>query len=183
MPQLQSEIEALLGGLNMADAAFEIAVLSTEEYTTSGNDKVEFRFSANRGQGLSPLSKVASGGELSRVMLALKAILARTRNLPSIIFDEIDSGVSGETAGKIGGILRNMGSVMQVMAISHLPQIASLGQHHYKVEKESSNKQTFTRIRKLDEEEQIDELARLLSGDKVSDAARENARELRRQTG
>ncbi|HBF20802.1 MAG TPA: DNA repair protein RecN, partial [Cryomorphaceae bacterium] len=183
VPQLQSEIEALLGGLNMADAAFEIAVLSTEEYTTSGNDKVEFRFSANRGQGLSPLSKVASGGELSRVMLALKAILARTRNLPSIIFDEIDSGVSGETAGKIGGILRNMGSVMQVMAISHLPQIASLGQHHYKVEKESSNKQTFTRIRKLDEEEQIDELARLLSGDKVSDAARENARELRRQTG
>ncbi|MGB0177444.1 MAG: DNA repair protein RecN, partial [Owenweeksia sp.] len=181
VPGLQEEIENLLTGLNMPDASFRIAVTEVEQYTVSGNDMVDFLFSANKGQQPSPLSKVASGGELSRVMLALKAILARTRNLPSIIFDEIDTGVSGETARKIGDILKKMGQLMQVMAISHLPQIASLGQHHFKVVKETDREQTFTRIRQLNEEERIDELARLLSGDNVSDAARENARELRKK--
>src|SRR5690606_30248482 len=112
---------------------FIIDLKRVREYGRNGADTVDFLFSANKGTTTGKLAKVASGGELSRVMLALKSIMAETRNLPSIIFDEIDTGVAGETAGKIGEILRDMGSLMQVIAISHLPQIASRGSYHYKV--------------------------------------------------
>lgn len=178
---LQKEIETLLQGLNMGGASFQISVLETDQYSNRGNNKIDFLFSANKGQQPAPLSKVASGGELSRVMLAVKAILARSQNLPSIVFDEIDTGVSGETARKIGDILKEMGHVMQVLAISHLPQIASLGKNHFKVLKEVKEDETFSRIFLLNDTEQIDELARMLSGDNISDAARQNARELRDQ--
>ncbi len=181
IPNLESKIQDLLKDLNLAHSTFQIRLSPTQNYHSNGSDRIDFLFTANRGSEAALLNKVASGGELSRVMLALKAILAQTQNLPSIIFDEIDTGVSGETAQKIGNILQGMGQVMQVMAISHLPQIASLGQHHFKVVKESDDENTFTRIVRLDDDERIDELARLLSGGTITEAARENARELRKQ--
>lgn len=178
IPSLEKQILELLADLNMPDAEFNISLERVDNYTEKGNAKIDFLFSANKGQSINKLSKVASGGELSRVMLALKAIMAQTQNLPSIIFDEIDAGVSGETAGKIGGILKHMGKHMQVIAISHLPQIASIGAAHYKVEKWVDENVSKTRIFELNLNERITELARLLSGEKISEAALENAREL-----
>tara|TARA_R110002096_G_scaffold135456_2_gene287156 strand:- start:58810 stop:60465 length:1656 start_codon:yes stop_codon:yes gene_type:complete len=178
IPKLEKEISSLLMSLNFNQAKFKIDLLATDKFTEKGNNSIQFLFSANSGMALSKLSKVASGGELSRVMLALKAIMASTQNLPSIIFDEIDTGVSGETAGRIAEILKSMGNDMQVIAISHLAQIASKGKHHYKVEKFADQKSTKTHIYKLSEEQRIQELARLLSGEKISQAALDNAQEL-----
>lgn len=178
IPNLEKQIITILKSLNFASATFKISLESNEEFTAKGSDKIDFLFSANPGQEANKLAKVASGGELSRVMLALKAIMAKTQNLPAIIFDEIDTGVSGETAGKIGEILKVMGAQMQVIAISHLPQIASMGKFHYKVEKDIVKNLTRTHIYQLNEEERISELARLLSGEKISDAALVNAKEL-----
>ncbi len=177
-PKIASRIMKLLGELKMPDATFSIDIERTETFTPSGANKVRFLFSANPGQRPQLLTRVASGGELSRVMLALKSIMAEKNELPSIIFDEIDTGVSGETAGKVGTILKSMGEVMQVIAISHLPQIASLGTTHFKVQKSSENAVTSTQIVKLDEEARLQELARLLSGEKITDAALANARNL-----
>lgn len=178
IPTLEKKIQQILMGLNFNQAQFEIELVESEQFSEKGNDQIQFLFSANPGMPVAKLAKIASGGELSRVMLALKAIMASTQNLPSIIFDEIDSGVSGETAGKIAEILKNMGKDMQVIAISHLPQIASKGLHHYKVEKKSENNSSKTLIFELKEIERIQELARLLSGEKISDAALKNAEEL-----
>lgn len=178
IPKLEKEISSILMSLNFNQAKFKIDLLATDKFTEKGNNSIQFLFSANSGMALSKLSKVASGGELSRVMLALKAIMASTQNLPSIIFDEIDTGISGETAGRIAEILKSMGNDMQVIAISHLAQIASKGKHHYKVEKFADQKSTKTHIYKLSEEQRIQELARLLSGEKISQAALDNAQEL-----
>lgn len=178
IPKLEKQIKEILIGLNFNQAQFEIKLFTSESFTEKGNDQIQFLFSGNPGVAVAKLSKVASGGELSRVMLALKAIMATTQNLPSIIFDEIDTGVSGETAGKIAEILKNMGNDMQVIAISHLPQIASKGLHHYKVEKKADKNSSKTLIYELTKEERIQELARLLSGEKISDAALKNAQEL-----
>lgn len=175
---LEAQVLDLLADLNLANARFDISIEPQETCDTNGHDRVNFLFSANPGQKLQSLQKVASGGELSRVMLALKAILARSRSLPTIIFDEIDTGVSGETAHKIGEILKGMGSYMQVIAISHLAQIASKGSQHYLVRKESEADNTRTEIRPLNEEERLNEIARLLGGDKLTEAALANAREL-----
>lgn len=178
IPKLESEINEVLRQLNMPHAHFSINLVSTEQYSDSGKDDVNYLFTANKGRSPELLSKVASGGEISRVMLALKAKMAQTKSLPTIIFDEIDTGVSGETAGKIGNILAGMGKLMQVISITHLPQIASLGAHHYKVFKESDDEVTRTTIIPLDENQRVEELARLLSGDKVSEAALANAKTL-----
>lgn len=178
IPNLEKQIHQLLDSLNFSQARFIIDIEKTASFTEKGNDSINFLFNANPGQPAGKLSKLASGGELSRVMLALKAIMATTQNLPSIIFDEIDTGVSGETAGKIGDILKGMGNSMQVIAISHLPQIASMGQHHYKVEKRLENNQNRTSIYPLNEDDRINELARLLSGERISEAALKNAKEL-----
>lgn len=178
IPKLEKQIKEILKGLNFNQALFEIELVVSESFSEKGNDIIQFLFSANPGVAVGKLSKVASGGELSRVMLALKAIMASTQNLPSIIFDEIDSGVSGETAGKIAEILKKMGNDMQVIAISHLPQIASKGLHHYKVEKKADKNSSKTLIFELGEKERVQELARLLSGEKISDAALKNAYEL-----
>jgi len=177
-PKLEEAVLSLLKELNMADAAFNIAFQKREQFDAMGNDQVVFQFSANRGQSLQTLQKVASGGELSRVMLALKGILARSKSLPTIIFDEIDTGVSGETALKIGAILKEMGGFMQVISISHLAQIAAKGKRQYLVKKQSSENSTRSEIFELNEEDRLKEIARLLGGDKVSDAALANAREL-----
>jgi DNA repair protein RecN (Recombination protein N) len=181
VPSLEDEIKALLTKLNMAESEFCIDLLKTDAYSERGNVKIDFLFSANKGLAPAKLSKVASGGELSRVMLSLKAIMAQTQSLPSIIFDEVDTGVSGETAGKIGDILKGMGNHMQVIAISHLPQIASSAKYHYKVSKYVENNVSRTHIKELEETERLTELARLLSGEQISDAALENARQLLQQ--
>lgn len=177
-PKLESEILKLLAELNLADARFEIEFESISQFELMGRDKVSFKFSANLGRPLQELHKVASGGELSRVMLALKAILARSKSLPTIIFDEIDTGVSGETALKIGAILKDMGKHMQVISITHLAQIAAKGERQYLVKKESREKSTRSDILVLDEQSRLKEIARLLGGDQISDAALANAREL-----
>lgn len=175
---LEQAIVRLLHKLNMAQARFAIALESTAELGPKGQDQIQFMFSANPGQNLASISKVASGGELSRVMLALKAIMAQTKSLPTIILDEIDTGVSGETARRLGEIMREMGQHMQVITITHLPQIASLGTRHFKVHKHSSANETTTELSLLQEDQRIQEIARLLSGDSPSAAALENARSL-----
>lgn len=182
LPAVEKNINSLLAGLNMPDARFSIQLNRQEQLTAEGNDKVVFSFSANKGMPQQPLTKVASGGEMSRVMLALKATMAEHSRLPSIIFDEIDTGVSGETAGKIGEILRQMGSRMQVLAITHLPQIASMGRSHYKVSKQSDAAKTRTEIKPLSADERLSELARLLSGEKITEAALANAKNMLAQT-
>ncbi len=173
---VENQILDLLVSLNMKTASFKIDIVQTEVYKWRGADDITFYFTANKGLKPQALAKVASGGEMSRVMLALKAIMAKRNNLPRIIFDEIDTGVSGETAMKIGSILKEMGTNMQVIAITHLPQIASMGQQHYKVVKESDADNTVTNILHLSEDDRLNELARLLSGDEISEAALANAK-------
>lgn len=180
-PKVEDRIKTLLQLLNMKTAEFSIEVTKTATFTKRGFDDINFLFTANKGIKPQSLSKVASGGEMSRVMLALKATMAQKNELPSIIFDEIDTGVSGETAGKIGMILKEMGANMQVIAITHLPQIAGMGNEHYKVVKETEDESTLTNILHLKGEERLTELARLLSGEEISDAALANARSLLKQ--
>jgi len=176
--QIEKQVQHLLKLLNMPEAKLEVKVEPDQKFHPYGMDEISFQFTANPGSSAQPLRKVASGGEMSRVMLALKSSMASKNDLPSIIFDEIDTGVSGETAGKIGGILKDMGMHMQVIAISHLPQIASMGAEHFKVSKSVKSGQTFTHINKLEQNERVQELARLLSGAEVTQAALANAENL-----
>ena len=172
------EITAMLKKLGMPHARFETDLIPSEQPGASGVEKAEFMFSANRQVEPEELSRCASGGELSRVMLCLKSVLASSSGLPAIIFDEIDSGVSGEVASMVGDILEDMGRSMQVINITHLPQVASRGTLHYHVYKEESDHSTITRVRLLNSGERVHEIARLLSGSTVTEAARRNAREL-----
>jgi len=172
------EITAMLKKLGMPHARFETDLIPSELPGPSGVEKAEFMFSANRQVEPEELSRCASGGELSRVMLCLKSVLASSSGLPAIIFDEIDSGVSGEVASMVGDILEEMGSSMQVINITHLPQVASRGTLHYHVYKEESDHSTITRVRLLKNGERVQEIARLLSGSTVTEAAVRNAREL-----
>lgn len=178
LPKIEAEIGVLLKELNMPDSSIVMTLDKLEEPTVKGFDDVNWGFSANKGRSVQPLHKVASGGELSRVMLALKAIMSKSQSLPTIIFDEIDTGISGETARKVAGILKNMGKSMQVIAITHLPQIAAAGQSHYLVSKQSESGETRTSIRKLTDTERVEEISRIISGDVKSDASRANAEEL-----
>ena len=175
---LAGEITKMLHVLGMPYAVFRTRISSLSEPGPSGLDKADFLFSANRQVEPEELSHIASGGELSRVMLCLKSILASSSGLPAIIFDEIDSGVSGEVASMVGNILADMGKSMQVINITHLPQVASKGTVHYHVYKEESDHSTITRVRLLNDDERVTEVARLLSGSRITDAAIRNAREL-----
>ena len=175
---LAGEITKMLHVLGMPYAVFRTRISSLSEPGPSGLDKADFLFSANRQVEPEELSHIASGGELSRVMLCLKSILASSSGLPAIIFDEIDSGVSGEVASMVGNILADMGKSMQVINITHLPQVASKGTVHYHVYKEESDHSTITRVRLLNNDERVTEVARLLSGSRITDAAIRNAREL-----
>lgn len=177
---LAGQIASRLRKLGMPHARFEVRIGSLEESGPSGTDAVEFLFSANRQVEPEELARCASGGELSRVMLCLKSVLAVSSGLPAIIFDEIDSGVSGEVASMVGSILSDMGKTMQVINITHLPQVASRGGMHYHVYKEESDHSTITRVRLLNDEERVTEVARLLSGSTITEAAIHNARELLR---
>ncbi len=175
---LSARITEMLHDLGMPNARFETRITGQDAPSASGLDKIDFLFSANRQVPPEELSRVASGGELSRVMLCLKSTLASSSGLPAIVFDEIDSGVSGEVASMVGTILADMGKAMQVINITHLPQVASRGKVHYHVYKEESDHSTITRVRLLNQDERVTEVARLLSGSKITDAALRNAREL-----
>ena len=164
--------------LGMPHLRFEIEISPRQQYDENGGDIIRFLFSANKNQPLQSVSEVASGGEISRLMLSLKALIAHAMALPSIVFDEVDTGVSGEIADKMAGIMREMAECMQVISITHLPQVASLGQTHYRVYKSDTETSTATYLIKLSEKERIEEIARMLSGSSLTAAALDNAREL-----
>ena len=176
--KLSKQLADILADLGMPHARFQIKNSLSENYYKNGKDSLEFLFSANKGGQYGELKKVASGGELSRVMLAIKKILSENSQLPTIIFDEIDSGVSGEISNKMAHIMSQMSQKMQVITITHLPQIAAKGNQHYKVYKEEVNNITTTNLKQLSEDERIVEIAEMLSGKNISDSALTHAREL-----
>lgn len=177
-PGIQKAILETIGLLGIKDGSFIIDWQPLEEPGREGKDGVKFLFSANRGSQPDDISKIASGGELSRLMLAVKSLISTNNLLPTIVFDEIDTGISGDIAGKVGTILRRISEHMQVITITHLPQIAALSQEHFKVHKLSDKNSTWSTIIKLNREEQIDELALMISGNHKSQGAREAALEL-----
>ncbi len=176
--EVEVKITDLLKQLGMPNARFRISLTQSVNFGPGGIDQADFLFSANKQIAPENLARIASGGELSRVMLSLKSLLTRNNNLPTIIFDEIDSGVSGEVADKVGQILSSMGKYMQVVNITHLPQVASRGTKHFHVYKDDTEDSTFTRVKLLSPDERIMEVARLLSGSEVTETAMKNAREL-----
>ena len=176
--KLSKQLADILADLGMPHARFQIKNTPSENYYKNGKDSLEFLFSANKGGQYGELKKVASGGELSRVMLAIKKILSENSQLPTIIFDEIDSGVSGEISNKMAHIMSQMSLKMQVITITHLPQIAAKGNQHYKVYKDEVNHITTTNLKQLSEDERIVEIAEMLSGKIISDSALTHAREL-----
>ncbi|MFT7114652.1 MAG: DNA repair protein RecN (Recombination protein N) [Candidatus Azotimanducaceae bacterium] len=175
--KLEPHIIAGCQQLGMSNACFEVSLMAANP-TATGMDEVQFMFSANKGVATQELSKVASGGELSRVMLTLKALLSSYQELPTIIFDEIDTGVSGAIALQMAEMMAQMGEKMQVISITHLPQIAAKGKNQYKVYKEDTADATHTRIKQLTEKERIKEIAQMLSGTNLTDASIANAKEL-----
>ena len=178
IPTVSKQLEAILDNLGMSHARFQIQNNITEQYYKNGKDVLSFLFSANKGGQFGELKKVASGGELSRIMLAIKKVMSENSQLPTIIFDEIDSGVSGEISNKMAHIMSQMSQQMQVITITHLPQIAAKGNQHYKVYKEELNNTTTTSLKQLSEDERIVEIAEMLSGKNISDSALIHAREL-----
>ena len=164
--------------LGMPNIQFQVAINVSTDFTEHGRDEVQFLFSANKNRPLQPVAQIASGGEVSRVMLALKSLIAHKSDLPTVIFDEIDTGVSGEIAHKMGDIMSAMSNDMQVITITHLPQIAAKGVAHYKVFKDDTATATETHIKKLTSDERLTELAQMLSGINVTEGALQNAREL-----
>ena len=178
VPKLKKSLEHLLSELGMENARFSIQISPSQNYFTNGKDELQFLFSANKGGNFGELKKVASGGELSRIMLSVKKILSEHTQLPTIIFDEIDTGVSGEISNKIAQIMQQMSQHMQVITITHLPQIAAKGAHHYKVFKSDVNGKTTTKLKQLSPEERIIEIAEMLSGKEISDSALTHAKEL-----
>ena len=162
----------------MPNIQFEVSLTQLPQYSEHGIDAVDFLFSANKNRPMQPVSQIASGGEISRLMLTIKSLIANKSDLPTIIFDEIDSGVSGEIAHRMGEIMLQMSRSMQVITITHLPQIAAKGDAHFRVYKEDTKLQTETYIAKLSDSERIDEIAAMLSGKERGVAAVENAKEL-----
>ncbi len=175
---LSSEIENLIKPLGMPNAQFDIQLAYSDTFLSNGKDEVNWLFSGNKGMQFGLLKKTASGGELSRIMLAVKSILAEKSKLPTIIFDEIDTGVSGDVADKMGTIMQEMGNHMQIFAITHLPQVASKGNQHFKVTKFDDDKVTTSTIKLLNTEERIHEIAQMLSGNTITDAALQHAKQL-----
>jgi len=178
VPETEKKVMEVLYKLGMPNARFRIRLTPADDYTVAGKDIADFLFSANKQTEPEDIARIASGGELSRVMLSLKSLIAQNNNLPSIIFDEIDSGVSGEVADRVGQILSSMGKCMQVINITHLPQVASRGSRHFHIYKEDRGDSTITRVKLLSPEERIIEVARLLSGSEITDTAIKNAKEL-----
>lgn len=190
--EIEKNVVSTLYELGIPDAKFEVNISNIESNSTvsvvinnkiftaneNGIDNIEFYISTNTGEDVKPLIKVASGGEISRIMLALKSILAKQDKLPLLIFDEIDTGVSGRIAQKVGNVMKTLSSFHQIIAITHLPQIAGLANSHYIVEKKSNNERVISSIRKLNEEERLEEVAKLLSGENITEASLLGAKEL-----
>ncbi|MBS1530674.1 MAG: DNA repair protein RecN [Bacteroidetes bacterium] len=177
-PGIEKQVVEALADMGMNGSTLKVELSSTPSLGPDGTDSVRFLFSANKGHALAEMSKVASGGELSRLMLSIKSLIASHTALPTIIFDEIDSGVSGGVANKVGTIMERLAQNLQVITITHLPQIASKGGSHYFVYKDNSSATTYTRIKQLSEQERVVEIAKMLSGDKPGESALQNAREL-----
>lgn len=182
-PQIETELSDLLHELGMPNARLSLDFKALEKCGPTGLDVVTFLFSANKDRGMQPITAIASGGEISRVMLSLKYVLSKSAALPAIIFDEIDTGVSGEIAAKMGAMMQNMSAHMQVLSITHLPQIASKGAQHFKVYKKDVESGTVSSIKQLSKEERIAEIAQMLSGANLTDAAINNAKELLKDAG
>lgn len=178
IPEIQDKVIQLLIELGMPNARFHIQLTQLERPEINGQDMIQFMFTANKNTSLMEISRVASGGELSRLMLAIKSLISDSTGLPTIIFDEIDTGVAGEIADKVGTIIKKMSEGMQVINITHLPQVASKGDYHYLVYKLEHESSTKTYMKLLNQEERHLEIAKMLSGKELTDAAMENAREL-----
>ena len=178
IPALTKSLQTSLKDLGMPNAQFQISLSPTDHYQAKGNDTLSFLFSANKGGNFGLLKKTASGGELSRIMLTIKSLLATKIALPTIIFDEIDTGVSGEIAHKMGEIMKQMSQSRQVFAISHLPQVASKGDAHIKIYKTDIEGRTTTQFQALSQEQRIEEIAQMLGGKDITESAREHAKQL-----
>ena len=176
--QVAEQIEKALQDMEMKGARFHIQIDEKADWTADGKDKVEFLISANAGESLKPLAKIASGGEMSRVMLALKTVLVDADDIGTFIFDEIDTGVSGRTARKVGEKMRLLGKKRQILCITHLPQIAAMADSHFLIEKESDGTETMTKVTPLSEEGSVGEVARLMGGSDVTETTLAAAREL-----
>lgn len=175
---IENEVVVLLDELKLPDSKFVINLSTQDNLNVKGRNEVHILFTANKGMEPKSIEKSASGGELSRLMLALQYLLSKKKQLPTIIFDEIDTGVSGEVAQRIGNLLAKMGAKIQLLAITHLPQVAGKGQFHWKVQKSHTDEKTLTQVLYLDEKQRVEEIARLMSGDNINNAALENAKAL-----
>ncbi|WP_269224928.1 DNA repair protein RecN [Flavobacterium eburneipallidum] len=178
IPVLSNQLISILETLGMPNVRFKMELIPSETYFQNGKDELQFLFSANKGTDFGLLKKVASGGEMSRIMLAVKAILAQYSKLPTLIFDEIDTGVSGEIANRMGEIMKGMSNKMQIFAITHLPQIAAKGDSHFKVFKSTVDEDTQSELKLLSSEERVVEIAQMLSGTVISDSALNHAKAL-----
>lgn len=175
---VEKEVQEVLSRVGMPHAQLNVDLNKLSDFKSTGQDEVSFLFSANKGQALQPIHRVASGGELSRVMLAIKSLVAKTSALPTIIFDEIDTGISGEVALRVGELMEELAENMQVISITHLPQIASQGNSHFKVYKEDKGNKTKSNIVLMNEEERVLEIAQMLSGANPEDTAIQHAKEM-----
>ena len=178
LPNLKIEIESILCNLGMSNSSFKFNLKESKRYNKYGNDSIEVLFSANKGIDFSPIFKVVSGGELSRILLSIKSILSKHLNLPTMLFDEIDTGISGEMSNAMANLMLKMSKKMQIISITHLPQIAAKGEHHFNVYKYENLGKTNTKIKKLNNQERIQEIAKMLSGDVISSSALMHAKEL-----
>jgi len=178
LPNLKIEIESILSSLGMENASFVFNLSKSKKYNKFGIDVIDVLFSANKGIDFAPLFKVVSGGELSRILLTIKSILSHHLNLPTMIFDEIDTGVSGEMSNAMANLMLKMSKKMQIISITHLPQVAAKGNHHYNIYKYESLGGTNTEIKKLNNNERVEEIAKMLSGDKISSSALNHAKQL-----
>ena len=178
IPKFVKELENILSDLGMKNSRFKFELSNSDSFLSNGKDELKLLYSANKGDNYGELKKIASGGELSRIMLSIKSILSSYTQLPTIIFDEIDTGVSGEVSNKMAEIMKSMSSYMQVMSITHLPQVAAKGEYHYKVYKEEISGKTLTQLKMLSSNERIEEIAEILGGKTLSASALAHAKEL-----
>ena len=175
---VKNEIEATMKQVGMPNAIFEIDIQEKSTFSENGKDKISFLFNANKGFAPQPMNKIASGGELSRVMLSIQALLAKKTALPTLIFDEIDTGISGETAAKVAEVFRAISKEHQLIAITHLPQIAARAEKHLFIYKNDTAEKTETKIAALKEDQHVKAIARMLSGENISEESLSNARSL-----
>ncbi len=177
-PVLEQELLNYLNRMGMPEAQLKIEISASASFGPLGSDQLRFLFTANKGGEFKEIKKVASGGELSRIMLAIKSVLSRFKKLPTLIFDEIDTGVSGKISDSVAGVMAELSKKIQVFTITHLPQVAAKGDHHIKVEKLIKDNRTYTHLYTLNEEERVHEIALMLSGNQLTSTALAHAKQL-----